>query len=238
MELTKQDIKNLKDKKFRKENNLFLVEGEKFCVDLLKAKAEIVYSITTNKNLKDFPNVCVVDEKVLSSLATTITPQNIVCVCKKKFSSAKPKGNSLILDRIQDPGNVGTLIRSALAFNFNDIYLIDCADAYNEKVVRSSVGAVLNANIHKLSLSDFLKNKSSIAENFLVADMVGASLKNLKNTNDRMAVIVGNEGAGVCDELMAIAHIKVSIHMTDKIESLNAGVAGSIIMQKIFEGQN
>lgn len=235
MVLTKNQIKELKDKKFRKENNLYFVEGEKFCHDLLKSRVDIMYAITTNKNLKNFPNIVVVDEKTLNSLATTVTPQNVICVCVKKFANNKPNGNSLILDRIQDPGNVGTLIRSALAFGFNDIYLIDSADAYNEKVIRSSVGAVLSTNIHKISLEDLIKEKREIAENFIVADMVGEKLKDFKKKKGRIALIVGNEGAGVCDELINISNIKLSIPMTNKIESLNAGVAGSIIMQKIFE---
>ena len=238
MELTKNQIKKLKDKKFRKNNDLFLVEGEKFCHDLLKLGIDIMYTITSDKNLKNFPNVVVVDEKTLNSLATTVTPQNVICVCVKKFKENKPNGNSLILDRIQDPGNVGTLIRSALAFNFSDIYLIDSADAYNEKVIRSSVGAVLSANIHKISLEDLINEKDEIAENFIVADMVGEKLKDFKKKNGRIALIVGNEGAGVCDELIDISNIKLSIPMTNKIESLNAGVAGSIIMQKIFENNN
>ena len=238
MELTKNQIKKLKDKKFRKNNDLFFVEGEKFCRDLLKSGANIMYTITTNKNLKNFPNIVVVDERTLNSLATTVTPQNVICVCVKKFVKNKPNGNSLILDRIQDPGNVGTLIRSALAFNFSDIYLIDSADAYNEKVIRSSVGAVLSANIHKISLNDLIKEKDKIAENFIVADMLGEKLKDFKKKKGRIALIVGNEGAGVCDELINISNIKLSIPMTNKIESLNAGVAGSIIMQKIFENNN
>ena len=238
MELTKNQIKELKDKKFRKEHDLYFVEGQKFCRDLLKSDVDIMYTITTNKNLKNFPNIVVVDERTLNSLATTVTPQDVICVCVKKFKENKPNGNSLILDRIQDPGNVGTLIRSALAFDFNDIYLIDSADAYNEKVIRSSVGAVLSANIHKISLEDLIKEKDEIAENFIVADMVGEKLKDFKKKRGRTALIVGNEGAGVCDELINISNIKLSIPMTNKIESLNAGVAGSIIMQKIFENNN
>ncbi len=235
MELTKNQIKELKDKKFKKEHNLFFVEGEKFCRDLLNAKVKILYTITCDKNLKNFPNVVLVDEKILNSLATTVTPQKVICVCVKKFSNTKPNGNSLILDRIQDPGNVGTLIRSALAFGFDDVYLIDSADAYNEKVIRSSVGAVLSANVHKITLEDLIEDKIKIAEDFIVADMVGENVNKFKKSKGRIALIVGNEGAGVCNELVNISNIKLSIPMTNKIESLNAGVAGSIIMQKIFE---
>ena len=88
MNLTNADIKNLKDKKFRRENGLFLVEGDKFCLDLKSYNIEIVYTITTNKNLKDMPNIEVVSEKMFSSISSTITSQSIICVCKiKKYQT-------------------------------------------------------------------------------------------------------------------------------------------------------
>lgn len=235
MELTKQEIKNLKDKKFRKENSLFIVEGDKFCKDLLNSNIEIIKTITTNKNLKDFPNICNVSEKVLNSLATTKTPQTIICVCKIKKHSIKSVGNSLVLDNLQDPGNVGTLIRSAVAFNFFDIYLIGGADPYSEKVIRSSAGTILRANLHLLDFETFNSNLSNIADNFLVADMCGETINKIHLPKNRIAVIIGNEGNGVGAELRSVATHTVSIPMNSAVESLNAGVAGSIIMQKIGE---
>ena len=84
MSITNADIKNLKDKKYRKENKLFMVEGNKFCLDLLNSNIEIVMTLTSDKDLKGFPNIEVVSEKMLSSLATTKTNQSIICVCKIK----------------------------------------------------------------------------------------------------------------------------------------------------------
>lgn len=235
MELTKQAIKNLKDKKYRREHGIFLVEGEKFCHDLLDAKVEILATITTDRALKGFPNTIVVNEKILSSIATTKTNQDIVCVAKIREFDLTAKGNSLILDRLQDPGNVGTLIRSAKAFGFDNIYLIDCADSYSEKVVRSSAGTALTARLHQVSLDDVKRNKTKIADVFMVADMFGESISKIHLPKGRIAVIIGNEGQGVGDDLVKLSEIKVSIPMTDKVESLNAGVAGSIIMQKFSE---
>ena len=151
MNLTNADIKNLKDKKYRKQNSFFMVEGEKFCKDLLNTDIEIVYTITTNKELNNFPNIEVVSDKMLSSLATTKTNQDIICICKVKDYGIESVGNSLILDNLQDPGNVGTLIRSALAFGFNQIYLMNCASKTNEKVVRSTMGAVFKTKIYAIS---------------------------------------------------------------------------------------
>ena len=200
MELTKQQIKNLKDKKFRKQNRIFFVEGEKFCADILHYGAEILFTITTNKALKGYPNLCVVSEQVLAALSTTKTNQNILCVCKIKDFEIGSVGNSLILDTVQDPGNVGTLIRSAMAFGFEDVYLVNCADAYSEKV--------------------------------------GSPINQIRFEKNKIAVIIGNEGNGVSEEFRSLANLKISIPMSGKVESLNAGVAGSIIMQKISEVRN
>ncbi len=212
-----------------------MVEGEKFCHDCLLAGVEIVYTITSNKNLKGYPNINVVSEQKLDSIATTKTNQNIVCICKKPECEIEAKGNSLILDGLQDPGNVGTLIRSAMAFGFEDIYLVGCADVYSEKVIRSSAGLSLVARLHVVGFEDVIKNKSKIASNFLVADMNGKNLHEICLPKGNIAVIIGNEGQGVSKGFVELANIVVSIPMSKKVESLNAGVAGSIIMQKISE---
>lgn len=235
MNLTNLDIKNFKDKKYKKQNGIFLVEGVKFCNDLLKTDIEILYTITTNKNLKGFPNIEIVSEKMLSNLATTITNQNIICVCKIKEYELNSLGKSLILDNVQDPGNVGTLIRSALAFGFKDIYLVNCADIYSEKVIRSSAGTILKVRLHQVDFETINKNKSKIAKNFVVADMSGERIDKICLPKNEIAVIIGNEGNGVSEDFISLANITISIPMTSEVESLNAGVAGSIIMQKLGE---
>ena len=235
MNLTNLDIKQLKDKKYRKEHDLFMVEGDKFCKDLLNSDIEIVYTISTNKDLKGFPNLCVVSDKQMQSLATTKTCQETICICKIKKVEINSTSNALILDNLQDPGNVGTLVRSALAFGFEDIYLVGGADPYSEKVIRSSAGTIMTARLHVCDFETILKNKEKIAENFIVADMFGESIDQIHLPKKRFAVIIGNEGQGVSKEFRNLANITVSIPMTSKVESLNAGVAGSIIMQKFKE---
>lgn len=232
MNLTNQDIKNLKDKKFRREHGYFLVEGNKFCRDLLATNVEIVYTITTDKSLTGFPHIELVSEKMLASLATTVTNQDVVCVCKKIDYGLESAGNALILDNLQDPGNVGTLIRSALAFGFDDIYLVGGADPYSEKVIRSSAGLVMSARIHEVTYEQIKENKNSIAKKFLIADMNGENINEICLPKEKIAVIIGNKGNGVSQEMKDLADTIISIPMTHKVESLNAGVAGSIIMQR------
>lgn len=235
MNITNADIKNFKDKKFKKENGLFVVEGNKFCRDLLNYNIEIVHTITNDKTLTGFPNIEVVSDKMLSSLATTKTNQEIICICKIKKHEISSIGNSLILDNLQDPGNVGTLVRSALAFGFDDIYLVSGADPYSEKVIRSSAGLIMNARLHICSFEEIKNNLNKIADAFMVADMAGENINKICLPKGRIAVIIGNEGQGVSDAFIGIANKTVSIPMMPKVESLNAGVAGSIIMQKIGE---
>lgn len=235
MNLTSVDIKNLKDKKYRKEHDLFMVEGDKFCHDLMKYNIEIVYTITSNKDLSGLPNVVVVSEKTIKSLSTTKNNQDTICFCKRKVFNFESQGNSLILDNLQDPGNVGTIIRSALAFGFNDIYIVGGADVYGEKVIRSSAGIILSAKLHICTFNEIKANKSKIADVFLVADMDGENINKIHLEKKRIAVIIGNEGSGVSDDFLSLSDKTISIPMAKNVESLNAGVAGSIIMQKLGE---
>ena len=235
MNITNADIKNLKDKKFKRDNGLFVVEGNKFCKDLLLSDIKIVYTITNDKTLTGFPNIEVVSDKMLSNLATTKTNQEIICVCKVKEYGIASIGNSLILDNLQDPGNVGTLVRSALAFGFDDIYLVGGADPYSEKVIRSSAGTILNARLHVCDFETLKNNKGKIAKQFIVADMDGIPINKIQLPKGRLAVIIGNEGQGVSEFMRKLANTTISIPMMPEVESLNAGVAGSIIMQKLGE---
>ena len=233
MNITNADIKNLKDKKYKKDNKLFIVEGNKFCYDLLDSNIEIVTTLTTEKNLTKFPNVEVVSDKMLSSLATTKTNQSIICVCKIKDVEIESVGNSLILDNLQDPGNVGTLIRSALAFGFKDIYLIGGADVFSEKVIRSSAGTIMKARLHIVDFETVKNNVNRIADYFAVAHMFGDSINEIHLQKKRIAVIIGNEGQGVSENFMKLANTKLAIPMCEGVESLNAGVSGAIIMYQL-----
>ncbi len=232
-------LKKLNNKKYRKSEGLFLVEGTKLCEEVLNSNYEIKFTITSNEfKYNDFPNVTVVDYDSLKSICTTVTPQDIVCVVYvPKFEMGYPKGNSLILDNLQDPGNIGTLIRSAMAFGFNDIYFIDCPDIYSEKVVRGSMGGVFKINPHIVTRDYLINNKSKICDILLSTSLKGELLGQKCLPKKRIGVIIGNEGNGVSAELIQASDMAIKIPMTDRVESLNAGVAGSILMYEIFKGE-
>ena len=237
MQITNAEIKNikkLKDKKYRKSSGLFLVEGVKLCKEVLNSKYEIKYTLSCNEEFKDYPNFTFVDYDVLKTIATTETPQEIICVCEMpKLLDDLPKGNSLILDNLQDPGNLGTLIRSALAFGFNDIYFVNTVDIFSEKVIRSSMGAIFKISAHNY----IIDNKSDICEILIGTDLNSSKLDNVNVNSKKVAVIIGNEGNGVSKKLLNSTDINITLEMTGKVESLNAGVAGSILMYELYKGE-
>lgn len=237
--------RSLKNKKERDLTKKFVIEGKKLLVEAIKENIKIDYGLV-DENSTELIQFCeqnsikyfVVDGKILPSLSDTQTPQGIVCVCYQNTQDfALPTGNSLILDRLQDPGNLGAIMRSAAAFNFKDIYLIDCVDSYSEKVVRSSMGNMFKLSLHKAT-SEQLKNaKKEFKSKFIVADMFGENLSRNCLPKGKFAVIIGNEGKGVSDEMMSLADKTLSIPMQNGVESLNASVSASIIMYFLTQGE-
>lgn len=175
-----------------------------------------------------------VSSSVFSGFSNTVVSQGIVAVIlKKEREFAFPKSNYLILDEVQDPGNVGTLIRSALGAGFEDVYLLNCANLSNEKVVRSTMGAIFKTRIYELTRADFIqKYKDFKIKNLLITDMKG---KDIFKTPIKIpcGIVIGNEGNGISKEIRELSNEIISIPMLNNLESLNASVAGSIVMFKI-----
>ena len=153
--------------------------------------------------------------------------------CKALNKNLSINSNFLVLDRLQDPSNVGAIIRSSLGANFTNVLLIDCADIYDTKVIRSSMGAVFNLNVQKVGLEDVKKLNFPL----VVLDMKGQNIfKEEFNKGQIYGFIVGNEGQGVCDELKKVASKTVAIPMNERLESLNASVSASLVMYAISRG--
>ena len=228
-------LKKLKDKKYRKTEQLFLVEGVKLCEELIKSNFKISRTLATDEKYNNYPNFVLVNHEILDTIATTKTPQDIICVAEipQKFDGL-PKGNSLVLDNLQDPGNIGTLIRSAIAFDFNDIYFINCPDIYSEKVIRGSMGAVFKINPHFVTKEEFIASKSDICDILVGTDLNSSDKLNF-SPKSKLAIVIGNEGNGVDKDILKHCDSIVTLKMTDKVESLNAGVAGSITMYEIYK---
>lgn len=239
-----EKIKFLK-KIMNKKGYLFL-DSPKLIEEAIKSNFVIKYFITEEnkqekfKEIFDYVNKCQseiieVSKRIFKTFTNTIWSQGIIGITQIKERNFEPTdGNYLVLDELQDPGNVGTLIRSALGAGFEDIYLLNCASASNEKVVRSTMGAIFKANFYELSREEFIKQfKAFKNKNLLVADMKGKDIFKTK-IQTPCGIVIGNEGNGVSKEIRALTKEKITIPMNSEIESLNAGVAGSIIMFNIY----
>ena len=221
----------LKMKKYRDIEHLFIVESEHLVTEALK-KGIVKEIITTEEKEYEVPTYNVSAE-IMKRISTLITPSKVMAVCEYLMPD-DIKGNILLLDHIQDPGNLGTIIRSAVAFNFSTIIVSeDTVDFYNDKVIRSSEGMIFNINLVKddlLSIIPVLKEKGY--------KIYGTDVKKGKNIktidNKQCAIIIGSEGKGISIEVKELCDDFIYINMSKTCESLNAAVASSIIMYEVF----
>ncbi len=227
-------IKQLK--KLKQQKDILCLDNRKLIDEAIKNKWEIVHLIKTEQICKKYTsNDVVVSNNVLKVFSNTKSSQQVIAFVKLKKQILKPPNqNFLVLDNIQDPGNVGTLIRSAVGANFLDIYLIDCASVTLDKTIRSTMGALFKCNVYETDKS-FIKVLKSWNKKLYIADMNGKDIYKSVFLNN-IGVVIGNEGHGVCEDLKNIATDKISIPMQNNLESLNAGVSGSIIIYQITYG--
>ena len=232
--LQNEKIKALK--KLMSDKSLVFFDNPKLIEEAFNAGHKILYVIKKEglPYKTDYGGEVVeVTPNVFSLFAETEHSQGVVGVVRfEQKRLASPKGCFLVLDGLQDPGNVGTLIRSALGANFLDIYLLDSVKANNSKVVRSSMGAIFKTNIYQTTRQEFLKIFPSWNKQLLSCNMVGENIFDLEVT-DCVGVVVGNEGNGLSEEIKNLSNKIVKIPMQNGLESLNAGVSGSLVMYQI-----
>ncbi len=217
----------LKQKKFRDSEGVYLVEGSHLVSEALKH--HLVREIISLKE-EAYPKTYVVTKEILKKLSSQVTPDDIFAVVYKK-KEEKLEGPLLLLDGLQDPGNLGTIIRSACAFSFKNICLsLDTVDLYNEKVIRSTEGMHFNCNIVRTDLENLLITLKNEGYHIYTTDVKEG--KNLKDISFpyKSAFIIGNEGKGVKESIAFLATDYLHIPMDLACESLNAGVCASIIM--------
>ena len=227
-----KEFTSLKIKKYRDQYGLFLIEG-KHLVDEAK-KSGLLEEVILLDDEYDFDKKLIVSEKVMKKLSFQDSLPSIMGVCKIKDN--KLIGSKyLLLDGIQDPGNLGTIIRSSLAFGVDTIVLSkDSVDLYNDKVIRSTQGMIFHINIIRCDLEDVInKIKGDIK---IIGTSLGESTPlRMLEKKDRFALIVGNEGNGVKKEILDLCDDIVRIEMNKDVESLNVGVATSIILYEMSD---
>lgn len=221
----------LREKKNRDIDKLFLVEGYHLVSEAKKSNLLETVLITNEVDYIDGVTNILVSREIIEKLSFVKSPQMIIGVCNYFQEYDLTDTKYIILDNVQDPGNIGTLVRSALGFGINSIIFSEkSVDIYNDKFLRSTQGAIFNVKIFKGNIKNYiniLKQKG--------IKIIGTSLNNsydLKSLQiqDNYAIILGNEANGVSKEILDITDINVKINISKKLESLNVAVAGSIIM--------
>ena len=230
-----QEVAKLADKKYRKLSQSYVIEGERLVRDAILHGAKVlnIFIAESAKGKLDFADAIVVSDRVFSKMSTTVNSQGVLAVAQiPQAQLSAPKGNCLILDNLQDPGNIGTLIRTAVACGFTDIYAVNCADVYSPKVVRSAMSAHFCLNLHQ---TDDIKKVFEVASNctILACDMGGKNIFDCKFEGN-VALVLGNEGNGLSNFSRQNAHQTISLPMANNFESLNVSVAGSVIMYQIY----
>ena len=237
--ITSLDNKRIKNasrllvKKYRDEEGKFLVEGEHLVEEAFKANHLLEVFECEDLDFKiDVPTTYVTYD-VIKKLSNTVNPQKIVGVVKKM--DEKELGNKLLLlDDIQDPGNLGTIIRSSLAFGIDSIVLSNnSVDLYNDKVIRSSEGMIFHLNIVRTDIKELINKLHNEGYSIYGTRVTDGVHVDKVEVNNKYALIMGNEGNGVHEDILDMCDKYLYIPMSDKVESLNVAVATSIILYEL-----
>lgn len=228
-----KEIKKLNTKKYRDLTNLFIVEGEHLVLEAYKNGYLKELFLEENEKLNINIETNYLTKNVISYITELDTSCSVIGVCEKL--DKKQIGNKvLLLDEIQDPGNLGTIIRSAVAFNFDTIVLGNkTVDLYNSKVIRASQGMIFNINIIEENLGCIIPELKKL--NYKIYGTKVTNGKNVKNLekNEKVCIIMGNEGNGISEEILNLCDEYFYINMNPLCESLNVGVAASIILYEL-----
>lgn len=236
----------LKQKKYRTQNGLYLAEGLRTAEEAVAYKAvETLFYVATDDNrtmrlledaaMQNIKLVCV-NENVMKKIADTETPQGIIAVCKMrqpKLENLLASGKMLlVLDRVGDPGNIGTMLRTADAAGIGGLVLLKgCADIYAPKTVRSSMGSLFHIPVLSgVSEQEFVSAAKKAGYDLLVTCLDGADNLYKADLSGRIAFVMGNEAGGVSETLLEKADKRVYIPMAGRAESLNVAMAAGIVM--------
>ncbi len=234
--------KKLKNKKYREQTKTFLAEGLKNVKDSLEKRVAKMIFVTDEKMLDslEVKEACpcyVVNEQIMKEISDTVTPQGVAAVFEmKEFSYECISEKILVLNGVSDPGNVGTILRTACALGFNTVIADNkTADIYSPKIIRSSMSAVFALNI--LRCNDRMESELENLKNRGYKLYVSCLSEKSKNINDiafsqKCMIVVGNEANGADESVVKLADTLYIIPMEKTIESLNVAIAAGISMYK------
>ena len=230
--------KALKDRKGRRESGCFLVEGRKMVEEALKSAFDVeTVLVQEGMELPDGLTMPVYElpAHVLAAVCDTKTPQGIAAVVRMKEQSALGK-HIVVLDGVQDPGNVGTIIRTADAAGLNGVLLSNqCADVFSPKVLRATMGSIFRMNLRTTDdLPGELTKLREKGYSILSSQLDGTPFYEREKVAEQFALIIGNEGNGVSEQVQQTATHRVRLPMRGGAESLNAAIAAAIMMYELM----
>ncbi|WP_025755374.1 TrmH family RNA methyltransferase [Mycoplasmopsis cricetuli] len=228
-----KELFKLKQKKYRQKSNTFLIEGYNLVKEAIKAG--IVLNIYESSDNPKYKNSILVSYEIIKHLSFSETPQKIVAHCKNPVVKKKME-KILFLNKVQDPGNVGTIIRLAKAFGF-DTVVTEYFDFFNQKVIRASQGSLFEINLIEIKndtnfLSSLKKQGFKIYSTIL--DFEAKKLSEIIFPKSKLIIVLGNEGHGISNEIIKISNEKVYIPI--EFESLNVASCAAILLNKIYNG--
>ncbi len=240
-----------KKRKLRDERGVFIVEGPKMFREAPKERIEKVYFSETfyekykaelEKQMQtDGLDYEIVQDHIFKSVSDTQTPQGVLCIVRQQESSLENLLNAekpllLLLENLQDPGNLGTILRTAEGAGVTGVILSKgCVDLYNPKTIRSTMGSVYRVpTLYTEDLRETLEMLKQHGIRSYAAHLKGVNFYDQENYTGGTALLIGNEGNGLTDELTAQADTLIRIPMEGQLESLNAGVASAILMYEAY----
>lgn len=228
--------RKLQKKKYRDEYGEYIVEGMHLVIEAFKKGLIIELILEENESLPLPAPYVYLGKEVIKKVSTMETPSTVMALCKKIEKDDIEGDKILILDQIQDPGNLGTIIRSAAAFNIDTIVLSEnTVDLYNPKVLRATQGMFYHVTIiHRKAEEIITILRSLEIPVYGTRVEYGEDVRSLiKKDRKKFAVVVGNEGNGVRSEINEMCDRFLYIKMNDNVESLNVAVASSILLYEL-----
>lgn len=221
--------RKLADKKYRDYLGLFLVEGARAVADVRAFAPKLIDAVLVSASKAGlYADELVFADELLTRLTETVNSQGVLAIVKKPCCRPSGAAHALYLDGIRDPGNLGTLLRTACAAGYGDVYLRGCTDPYAGKVVRSTMSAIVKVNVLDAD-GQTLAELRAAGYTVIGADMGGKALFG-SAAPAKVCVVIGGEADGISDEAVSQCDEILSIPMDGDIESLNAAVSGAIMM--------
>lgn len=233
--------------KARNEEQIFLVEGLRMFLEVPAERVQKVYISETLYNKKeqelnlDRFSVEILSDTVFQYVSDTKTPQGILCIVQQKKYDIDEllkleNPHFIVLDNLQDPGNLGTIVRTAEGAGVNAVFLSrESVDIYNPKTIRSTMGSIYRMPV--IYVDDLLQLLSLFKQKGIksyAAHLNGEKSYDKENYQSGTAILIGNEGNGLRDEVASLADVWVQIPMQGQVESLNAAIAASILMFEVY----